>query len=75
MLKSPTHRGNADLDPRFGFPRVTMLLQRGVSLLLELQLELGFQGGSFGRGASGNRFGTHMTLFTPLSDVSLDSCF
>lgn len=75
MLKSTAHRGNADLDPPTRFPRVTMLLERGVRLLLELRLELGFQWGSFGRGTSWNRLGTHMTLFTSLSDISLDRGF
>ncbi len=75
MLNRPTHRGNADLDPRFGFPRVTMLLERGVRLLLQLRLELGFQWGSLGRGTSWNRLGTHMPLFPSLSDISLDRGF
>ena len=75
MLDGTTHGGNADLDPRFRFPGVTMLLECGVRLLLELRLELGFQWGSFGRGTSGNWLGTHMTPFPSLSDISLDRGF
>src|SRR5437588_1732358 len=75
VLDGPTHGGNAHLDALFRFPGLTMLLECGVRPPLQLRVQPGFQWCPFAWGTPRNRLGLHMTLFTSLSDISLDRCF